>query len=259
MTASDSRYPRPAVRDWALLTINVVFVAAGLLILAHDRNVGIVTLAFFGPCLVLTVGIILRKMRFRRFRALKAEIVGGVPIRASRALLLCLALTLTLMGVIIVLFGRSYPLIFWMLAWLIASIGGALVIAVLSGLIPNDYLKFDPEGITFGRARHAYMVPWNNIAQISAGHMHDNPALLIWLHDDNRVTVHPSEKRARVLKSFAWGRSWAGAPIMLLPSRYGIDLPVLVLALERYLNEPTARSELAHRFIPHVELSAQTQ
>jgi hypothetical protein len=259
MTVSDGPYPKPGVKDWALLAINVVFVAAGLLIVPHKSDVGIVTLAFFGPCLIVTVGTVLRKFRFRRFRALKAEIVGGVPIRASRTQALATALVLTLMGVIIVLFGRSYPLIMWMLAWLTALLGGALTIAVLSGLIPNDHLKFDPEGITFARARYSYMVPWDNIAQVSAGHMHDNPALFISLHDYNRVTVHPREKRDRVLKSFAWGTGWAGAPIMLLPSRYGIDLPVLMLALERYLTEPTMRSELAHRLIPRAEVSAQAQ
>ena len=257
MTVSENPYPKPGIRDWVLLTINIVFVALGLVILPHNRDVGIVSLALFGPCLILAVVSVLRKFRFRRFRALKAEIVGGVPIRASRAQLLSIALVLTLMGVIIVLFGRSYPLLFWMLAWLIALIGGALTIAVLSGLIPNDYLKFDPDGITFGRARYAYMVPWDNVAQVSAGHMHDNPALFIRLHDYGRVTVHPREKRERVLKSFAWGTGWAGAPIVLLPSRYNIDLPMLMLALERYLKEPTARSELAHRLIPHAELSPQ--
>src|SRR5262245_6255839 len=259
MTVSESPYPRPGVRDWALLAINIVFVASGLLILSHNRDVGIVSPALFGPCLILAVVTLLRKFRFRRFRALKAEIVGGVPIRASRAQLLSIALVLTLMGVIIVLFGRSYPLLFWMLAWLIGLIGGALTIAVLSGLIPNDYLKFDPEGITFGRARYAYMVAWDNIAQVSAGHMNDNPALFIWLHDYSCVTVHPGEKRARVLKSFAWSTGWARAPIVLLPSRYNIDLPVLTLALERYLKEPTARSELAHRLIPHAGLSTQAR
>jgi hypothetical protein len=259
MTVSDSPYPGPRIKDWALLAINIVFVAAGLFILPHKSDVGIVTLAFFGPCLIVTVGTVLRKFRFCRFRALKAEIVGGVPIRASRAQALATALVLTLMGVIIVLFGRSYGLIFWTLAWLIALIGGALMIAVLCGLIPNDYLKFDPEGITFSRARYSYMVPWDNIARVSAGHMHDNPTLFIWLHDYNRVTVQPSEKKAQVLKSFAWGTGWAGAPIMLLPSRYGIDLPPLMLALERYLTEPTARNELAHRLIPRAELSAQTR
>jgi len=251
MTAADSPYPRPGVKDWALLAINVIFVALGLLLLLHKSDVAIVTLALFGPCLIVTVSGVLRKFRFRRFRALKAEIVGGVPIRPTRTQPLSIALVLTLMGVVVVLFGRSYGLIFWSLAWAMALIGCALTIAVLSGLIPNDYLKFDPEGITFARARYSYMVPWESIAQVSAGHIYDNPALFIWLRDHSGVTVHPSEKRARVLKSFATGMTWAGAPIALLPSRYGIDLPVLVLALERYLTEPTARSELAHRLIPY--------
>src|SRR5262249_18001125 len=142
MTVSESPYPKnpypkPGIKDWALLAINIVFVAAGLLILLRERDVGIVTLAFFGPCLIVTVGSILRKFRFRRFRALKAEIVGGVPIRASRAQALVAALVLMLMGAIIVVFGRSYPFIMWILAWLCALIGGGLTIAALSGLIPN--------------------------------------------------------------------------------------------------------------------------
>src|SRR5262245_1088265 len=194
MTVSDSPYPRPGVKDWALLAINIVFVALALFILPHKSDVGIVTLAFFGPCLIVTGGTVLRKFRFRRFRALKAEIVGGIPIRASRAQALGTALVLLLMGGIIVPFGHSYPMIMWTLAWLTALLGGALTIAVLCGLIPSDYLKFDPEGITFGRARHTYMVPWDNIARC-AGHMHDNPALFIWLHDYGRVTVNPREER----------------------------------------------------------------
>jgi len=257
MIAPDNPYPRPGLRDWALLTINVVFVALGLFVLPHNRDVGIVTLALFGACLAVTVGTVLRKFRFRRLRALKAEIVGGVPIRQSRTQVLLTAVVLTLVGVVMVLFGRSYGLIFWTLAWLMALTGGALTIAALAGLIPNGYLRFDPGGITFGRARYSYLVPWDNIAQVGAGQMHDNSALFIWLRDYHRVTVDPSEKRARVLKSFATGMAWAGAPIMLLPSRYGIDLPFLMLALERYLNEPAARSELAHRLIPRAEPSAQ--
>src|SRR5215475_7936450 len=140
MTVSDSPYPRPGVKDWALLAINIVFVALGLLL--HKSDVAIVTLALFGPCLIVTIGTVLRKFRFRRFRALKAEIVGGVPIRASRAQALAAALMLLLMGTIIVLFGRSYPLLMWTLAWLLALMGGALTIAVLCGLVPNDYVRF---------------------------------------------------------------------------------------------------------------------
>jgi hypothetical protein len=256
MTGPDSPYRRPSAKHWTLLAISVVFVAAGLLILPYERDVGIVTLAFFGPCLIVTVDTMLRKFWFRRFDALKAEIVGGVPIRASRAQAMGIALVLLLMGVIILLFGRLDSLIVWTLALLTTLLGSGLMIAALSGLIPNDYLKFDPTGITFGRARYSYMVPWDNIARLSIGKMRTNPVLFIYLHDYDGVTVDPHEKRARVLKSFAWETGWAGMPIMLRPSRYGIDLPMLLRALERYLTEPATRSELAHQLTPRTELSA---
>lgn len=249
-TEPESPYPMPSLKDWGMVAIGIAFVAGGLMLLPHKRDVGIVTLAFFGPCLVVAVHNILRKFRFRRQRALKAEIIGGVPIRPSLAQILGIALTLTLMGVVLIVFGRSYGLIFWTIAWIIALIGGALLIGVLFGRIPNDYLQFDPDGITFGRARYKYMVPWDNIAQLSGGTMHENPALFIWLHDHERVSVQPSEAKTQLLKAFATGTSWAGAPIMLLPSRYNLDLPLLLCALERYLSDPAARSELAHRMLP---------
>jgi hypothetical protein len=88
MTGSDGLYPKPGIRDWALLAIGIVFVLSGVIILPSNRDVGIVSLAMFGPATVVATTIILRKLRFRRQRALKAEIVGGVPIRQSRVLVI---------------------------------------------------------------------------------------------------------------------------------------------------------------------------
>lgn len=255
MTTPESPYPKPSLKDWSMVAIGIVFVVGGIILLPYKRDVGIVTLSFFGPCLVVAVLNVLRMFRFRRVRALKVEIVGGVPIRPSRAQLLGIALTLMLMGAVLIVFGRSYGLIFWTIAWIIALVGGALLIGVLSGRIPNDYLQFDPDGITFGRARYKYMVPWDNIAQLSGGTMHDNPALFIWLHDHEHVSVQPSEARPQLLKALATGTSWARAPIVLLPSRYNIDLPLLLRALERYLSDPVSRSELARRMLPRAARS----
>ena len=50
-----------------MLAINIVFVVLGLILLLHESDVAIVTLAVFGPCLIVTVGGVLRKFRFRRF------------------------------------------------------------------------------------------------------------------------------------------------------------------------------------------------
>jgi len=256
MTMPESPYPRPSLKDWSMVAINVAFVAGGIILLPHEPNTGIVTLAFFGPCLVVAVHNVLRMFRFRRQRALKAEIVGGVPIRPSRGQILGIALTLTLMGGVLIVFGRSHGLIFWIIAWIIALLGGGLLVGVLSGRIPKgDYLQFDPDGITFGRARYKYIVPWDNIAELSGGTMYDHPALFIWLHDHERVDVQPSEARPQLLKTFATGISWAGAPIVLLPSRYNLDLPLLLSALGRYLSDPASRNELAHRMLPRATRS----
>src|SRR6266568_9091794 len=81
-------YPGPGIRDWALLAIGVGFTGAGLLILPFNPNVGIVTIALFGLSAVVFATTIVRKLRFRRPRPLRAEIVGGVPIRRSRAIVL---------------------------------------------------------------------------------------------------------------------------------------------------------------------------
>jgi hypothetical protein len=250
VTVSDTPYPRPGLRDWALLAIGVVFVICGAILLPHNRDVGIVSLAMFGPCTVVAAIIILRKLRFRRLRALKAEIVGGVPIRQSRVLVIASGATLAVMGAIFILFGHSYGLVFLVLAWVIAVIGAGLLIGALSGWWPNDSIQFDPQGITFGRTGYTFTVPWEAIARVSAGQFSNNPAVFMWLHDNSSIVVHPVERRLRALKHLAWNTGWTGAPIVILTSNYGMDQPLLMIALERYLAEPAARAELARRQIP---------
>jgi hypothetical protein len=251
-------YPKPTFRDWALLVVAVLFTVAGAIILPHDRNVGIVSIAMFGPCAAVFVIIIMRKLRFRRLRALKAEIVGGVPIRQSRALVVTSSITLAAMGAIFILFGHSYGPVFLVLAWVIALIGGALLIGALSGWWPNGSIQFDPEGITFGRSGFAFTVPWDNIAQVSAGNLNNNPAAFMSLRDYHGILVRPDTRRARALKQLAWNTGWAGAPIVIFTPNYGMDLPLFMAALERYLADPSARAELAPRLLPKGELSAQT-
>ena len=258
MKDPDTIYPKPTFRDWALLAISVVFVVGGIILLPSNRDVGIVSIAMFGPCAAVAVIIIMRKLRFRRLRALKAEIVGGVPIRQSRVLVIASGATLTAMGTIFILFGHSYGPVFLVLAWVIALIGGGLLIGALTGLWPNNSIQFDPEGITFGRTGFAFTVPWDNIAQVSAGAMNNNPAVFIRLHDYTGIIVHPNEQRERALKRLAWSAGWAGAPIVILTSNYGMDLPLFMAALERYLADPSTRAELARRLLPNGELKTQT-
>ncbi len=71
--SGNSNWPKPGLRDWALLTIGALFVCAGLFILPRDRNTGLVTLAFFGCCTAVFASTIVRKLRARKLAPLKAE------------------------------------------------------------------------------------------------------------------------------------------------------------------------------------------
>ena len=112
MTSDPPRRPRPTFQDWLLLAINVVFVAMGLVILPSKPDVGVVTLAFFGSCLVVTAGSVWRKLRDRRFSADTVEVVGGVPIRPRVGLFSLAGLWMLALGTVLIVFGHAYPLLF---------------------------------------------------------------------------------------------------------------------------------------------------
>ena len=244
------RTPPPTLRDWGLLAVGVTFVLMGLVLLPSDRDTGIVTVVFFGACTAVFANTILRKYRFRGLQAARVELTGGVPIRPSRAKSIVLALSTFGVGLTLVVFGRQYGEIFWYLSWLIAASGGVVFAGTAIGWLPSGYVQFDPAGITFGARGYSYLVPWDNIAGLSGGDVHDNPALFIWLRDPDRITANPPALQQRMLKTFASNQTWVGAPIYLLTATYGLDLPLLVQALERYRAEPSARVELTRRRLP---------
>jgi hypothetical protein len=238
-------YPKPTWRDWGLLAVGVGFTASGLLILPQNRDVGVVTIAFFGLCAVVFVITIARKLRNRRMSFLAVEIAGGVPIRPSRGLAFALGLALAALGAVLIVFGQSYGVIFRSLAWVVAVFGGGFTLAAAMGWFPAGHIQFDPEGLTIACRRWSYTAPWDSIAGVAAGDYHDNPALFIWLRDVSAVKAHPPESMEAVLKTLARSQSWAGAPIVILTSRYLIPLPLLATVVERYVAEPSARAGLA--------------
>ena len=248
---TEVRYPKPNLQDWMLLTISILFVAVGLIILPSNRDVGVVTIAVSGPCAALSIATILRKLRFRRTAPLRVELTGGVPIRPSRLVAATCGVAVATVGIILIVFGRSYGLMFWCLAWVIAFLGSSMLLGVALGLLPVGYIRFDPAGITFAQRRWAYTVPWGAIYQLSAGEYHGNAALGIWLYDFDLVSVQPTASRDHVLCRLAQNQVWFGAPIVLFTSRYRMELPLLMEAMQRYMTDPAARAELSRRLIPN--------
>jgi hypothetical protein len=244
-TGPDSAYPRPSILDWVLLGISVLFVLGGLFLLPFDPNTGIVTVAFFGLCAAVHGATVIRKLRFSRMNPAHVEIVGGVPIKPLRANLIIIGAAVAVLGVVILVFGRHYGLLFWSIGWLLAAVGLVLLAGVATGLLPAGHLQFDPRGLTIAGRGHACLIPWDNISKMSAGEYNRNPALFIWLHRNDAVEVDPPEYKGKMLKRFATATGLIGAPVMLLTSQYGLALPLLAQAMERYITIPAARAELS--------------
>src|ERR1700730_12421571 len=247
--APNNGFPKPGIRDWTLLGIAVAFVLAGLFILPSDLNVGIVTIAFFGLCATVFAATITRKLRFRRLRPLLVEIVGGVPIRPSRHRALAVGPSAPVLGVVLVAFGRSYGVVFWSIGWFLAAAGCLTLLGLAVGWLPVGDIQIDPAGRPIARRGWGYTIPRDVVSQISGGEIHGNAALFIWLHEPGAVRAHPPERKAQAVKHLAANTRWVGAPVLLLTSQYGMDLPLLMQAVERYVSDPAARAELARKLV----------
>ncbi|MGI9424244.1 MAG: hypothetical protein ACR2PA_13715 [Hyphomicrobiaceae bacterium] len=247
MSNGFSRYPPPTGQDWLLLAISIVFVVMGAIILTNDRDVGIVTLAFFGSCLAVSVGTILRKYRFRRFAAEKVDVTGGVPIRPKTGIAGLVGAWLLVLGLILVTFGHDYPLVFRLIAGFIAVVGVVFLAAALTGQWPGGYLLFDPEHLTIAQRGWRARIPWDEITAVHESEFHSNPVLLVEVADPIRLEITPSAAQERAMKSIAGTQAMMGADFAIMTMHYGIDLPVLAAAVARYVQDATARAELRAR------------
>jgi hypothetical protein len=229
--------------NWALLLIGVTFTAGGIVILPFDFNTGIVTIAFFGSCAVLPASAILRDLRSRPAPE-RVVVTGGVPIRSSRLFIGGVAAWVAIVAAICLTFGDFDPLILRLMMAGVLFLGCWVLVAVIRGRLPGTYLQFDPQGITFGYRRYSYCVEFDNIAALTVAEMNRNPVLLLQLHQPDLITAMPADAKMRVLKAMGRSERWQGAHIVLQTRLYRIDPSLMAQALDRYISQPSCRSEL---------------
>lgn len=236
----------PPRSNWLLFLLNIGFVICGAFVLPSDPNVGIVTIAFFGSCAAVAGVGIARKL-WPAPAPERISIVGGVPIRPSRLLLGSIGAWLAVLGTVLLIFGWSYGVVFRWTALAILVPGCYLLVAVIARWLPATYLQFDPEGITFGHRGFSYLVRFDNLAGIAAAEMNRNPVLLMQLHQPDLIEAKPPASQMRALKQIARCDRWHGVHIVVLAVQYRLDPALLAQALDRYINEPSARDELSVR------------
>jgi len=239
--------PRPTVGEWLLVPINVVFVVMGLIILPHEPDGAIVTIAFFGTCLVVSLGTVVRKLRDRRFSADTIAVAGGVPIRPSATFMPLLGGWLAILGVVLFVFGHDYPIVFRALAAFIAVVGVVLLGLSFTGRVPGGFLRFDPEGLTIAQRTWAARIPWDDITGVHEGELSSNAVLLVTVADPTRLEIAPAQAHAIAMRDIGRTRGLMGADFMVMARHYGIDLPVLAGTIARYVEDAAARAELIPR------------
>jgi hypothetical protein len=234
---------------WGRFLACLAFVVGGLFLLDSNFDVAIVTIAFFGSCAVIGAIPIVRKLWPVRPAPDRVEIIGGVPIRPSKGILLTIGLWLVALAVITLVFGWSYGVIFRALMLGFLGLGCCILIGLYLGWLPAHYLQFDPRGITFGERGFSYRVQWDNISGSGAGEINSHAALLLQLYRPDAIEVEPPGRKTRALKGIVRNEQFYGAHVIIMTTQYRMDLSLLAQAIDRYIREPAARNELSQKFL----------
>ena len=234
---------------WARFFGCLAFVAGGLFLLDSNFDVAVVTIAFFGSCAIIGAIPIVRKLRPVQPAPDHVEIMGGVPIRPSKGILLTIGLWLVALAVITLAFGWSYGIIYRAVMLGFLGLGCYILIGLYLGRLPAHYLQFDPSGITFGERGFSYRVQWDNISGSGAGEINGNAALLLQLYQPDAIEVAPPGRKTRALKALVRNEQFYGAHVIIMTTQYRMDVSLLAQAIDRYIREPEARSELSQKFL----------
>lgn len=243
------------LEDWTLLAVGLLFCAASVFtFLQSDWRMGVVMLAFFGGAVALNVATIRRKLRTRRFHALRVGVEGGRNIPADRAHVLSISIGVLAVGSIIFFVGTTAPLFIRGIGAFMALMGAVLLVLWTSGFL-RQFLRFEPEGLVFGRRRYEYRVPWDNIAGVRTVEIADTTLLFLQVAKIPAIAVTPPGARLKVYRHVRRNG------FCIAPATFGMDVPPLLAALTRYIRDPRAREELAPRAaapsavaLPHVRL-----
>jgi len=236
---------KPSLRDWMLASIGIIFVLMGIVILPSNRNVGIMTLAMFGTCAILSIRRIMRKLRYRRLNINEVNVVSGTKIQPSRIKAATLGATLFCLGIVLLVFKPDdAPLIIRACFGIIAGAGAFVLISIACGVSLGQSLEFTPDGLVFSYRSWSAILPWEQIKKASEGEIQNNPTLFMWLDSPEHFKVSPPEKQEKFMSYMEQCRALTGADIFLITSQYDVDLPILFSAIDKYRTNPESLPQM---------------
>ncbi len=241
-----------------LLLISLVFSILGGFIAvngktADEKNLGIGCLGLFGLSFVTFVYFAWRKRVFEKQieeNASSISVEGGRKFQIDKSKYYIISIILGFLGSFLAYFVRL-NLIFTIATSLMACLGFFVFFGVLFGFLAKEYLIFEFDGIRMGFKNYSYIIRWDNILKFSSDEWHSNMAIFIHLinpEDTTRYLYVSKGRRDKTVKviysKISWSLSMAGAHILILPERFGLDAGYFFRMLEGYLKHPERRIEL---------------
>ncbi len=250
--APQSKAPTPPPfripwRDRWTIIINGVFALLGLLLIRANLDVGIVTVAFFGSGAFLLAWLQWRKYVEHRQTLTSVDVVGGVRIYPRRAFMLVMGGWLAALGLVLFVFGTSYPgLLRWIAAFIFVC-GFVLCVLTVLRQYPPGFLQFEPDGLMIGRRGWQVRVPWDCIYAVETGEISNNPIIQLGVTDRHMLVVSPATAQSIADKAMKGGSLTDWGPFIIFPMHYGVASKVLAGAIMHYVEDAAARRSLGKR------------
>jgi hypothetical protein len=228
--------------------VSLGFMALASRLIREDPDAAMSLMVLFGVCAVVSAATIRRKLRSRHeSRVNEAEIAGGVPIRPSRKAALVAGSAMFIIGSVLLYFGDPFPLLYTLSMIVLTSMGAFILLGVVCRFLPFGYIQFDPPGLSIGERQWTLIIPWDQIAFVAPGGLDEKIMLFVGIFQIEAVQVRPEKYRKKALKRIHANMRWFGVPVTIMPGRYGLSLPLLIKAIERYITNPDSRSALKRR------------
>lgn len=217
-------------QDWALASIGLLFVLAGLVMLPTQGAQALLPISFFGVCGAVGIYNIVRKKRAVRLAGARVQALDGVTLRPSRRRVAGMAAILLVIALPI-LFSAAAGLVMQAIGAFLVLVAAVLLAALALGRLPVGHLGFRPGGLEVGYRGFSALLPWQTIAAVETREFCDNPLVAIHLHDWQAASVTPPAAQLRYARAVGASRGTFGADVSIMVLHYGIDAEVLAAAI----------------------------
>lgn len=245
---------------WYIL-LTSIFTILGIVLILFPKDdqmfrVGVLGSSFFGFCTLTFIYFYFSAKKFNKEinqDIIDIQISGEVKFLIDKRKLYFLGIIFFILGLVFI-YADSKSLFAISVSIGLISLGVFVFFGTLFGLIGNEFLCFEFDGIKFGNRNYSYLVRWENIMNFSTGEYNSNSAIFINLinpEDCSRyLYVHKGNREKTIKKLFnifSNNLAFVGCHVLILPQRFSLSTAYVFKVIEKYLQFPESRKELKNK------------